>query len=332
MTVNNTLVTLSQLQLQQLTRQFLNAAVNVTPLFRFLKSPDVFKLWQPKEKLSQAKKAIDIEVSTGTTASRDSDGNPTGQNFNVVNRYENLMGMENLNAHHTIAFQDRRVLEAELETLSLIYNDFEKDMINESQLVERMMRTNYGTLINDKLVKKVRDAATGAFVTFLTGSVTVNAFDTETIYKSSAGTIWPNINIIASEFAEAVVDELLNLMVVEKDHDGTIIGAGDVKHMIIDNGKFGDAVRIIYPDKTVDSENRTLLNAMSGERINLVPAAVGNSNVFVFADGHGLECDMDSEDVYLTMETDENGNIVINADIAIGFMFKHGNRTYLYKK
>lgn len=333
MAVNNTLVTLlSQVQLQQLMRTYIVSSVKELPIFKFLKSPDIFQLWQPNDILDNAKKAYDIEVNQGSVASRDSDGKPTGNNYNTSLRYENLASMENMNALYTLAFQDKRVLEAEMQTLTLIYNQFDSDMISKAQLVSQLSTMKFGQIINNKLVNAVRDKLTALFTAFIVAAPATQIFATEFPYRASAGTIYANTNIIAAEFSETSIASLLNNMVVEVDQNGSVLGIADIKHLVIDTVKVASALQIIYPDSTVDSENRTLMNAMTGEKINIVPAVLGNSNVFAFAQGHGFKCLMDAQDVVVTMKEDENGNIVINADIAIGFVFEHGNRIYLFKK
>jgi len=151
--------------------------------------------------------------------------------------------------------------------------------------------------------------------------------------RTAAGTIHKFINIVSAEFTEANAKSLLNLSVLEKSAETQrALGAPiSLQHAIVDNDKVGDAVLIISPDQTSDINKRTILNAM-GNKVDIIPAALGNLNVIMLGVGHGVVCLMNSIEPIITIKETSNGSVEMNVDAFIGFALKHGQRLYGFKK
>jgi hypothetical protein len=323
--------TLEQDQLRLITRAFIITEARNLPFWNLIKSPDVFLKMAVTGKLNSAKFVADLEVSKGTTGARDADGKPTGNNFNNVDRYENIGGLENINAPLTIAWQDRNLLLNEVDALQSIYNDFKGGLINNAILSERMLRLSYGQRIKDVMVAKIKQDISTALVTFLVASETDNIFDTEKMFKTAAGSLFANINVISAAFSEASLETLINLSTTQVNQNGIRVGTSFIKHIIIDDTLAATFVKINSPDKIENTLSRTIIEALKNGQINTVPLPLGASRVFALMDGHGLKALCEFDDVDVKMTFDENSSISIQADFNIGFMWVNGISAFEFK-
>lgn len=325
-------LTLEQQQFHDLTRIFIQSSINSLELFRFIKSPDVFTLLPVPSKLANAKKVADLEVSKGTVGPRNSDGDTTGNDFKEVDRYENLGGMENISGTFTVAWQDRNLLTTPMQTLLLIYGDFVQGAIDITTFNKRIAVTEYGKNIISTIIEKIQKDAGQKLTDFIKASKTALIFDTEAFFKSTAGALYANVNIIAAEFSEVSLATMLNLQAKEVNQNGTLVGVRKIKHMLVSPDKTASFIQITQPNNVVDSENRSLYSFMGQTAETMVIMPLDTLDAVALLDNHGLAALCEFPEINVKIKEIDNFSTRIDADFNIGFMWMHGNGGYYFDK
>jgi len=260
-----------------------------------------------------------IYTNSGTVGTIDTNGAPTGNDYNV-NRipHEDAKGVYVAAGFATVKEHNVKEL---IETAVTMYTE----SISDSPNIVKITNTLKSMSFKDELINEMSDAIEGKivsdFIAWLIAGESATVYDSDIIFAGSAQPIWPNANKLSGAYTASNQKLLHNIQQVQKNHQGQTQAGDGIDTVFCDKDVNWDITSLLYPDRASNIQSRNLANP-NGD-IAIISATVTANDSFIFGTGHGFEFVADDVKPRILINPAGHGNLEIMAKQIYTFSLAH---------